>query len=407
MVKVAGTVPWMSLPRPRTRRPRRAALLCVLTLALVTEACDRGSEPPAEPLRGVSVRQRSPDAISDTSVEAIAHPELAFVSAMVPWNLLEPQDQAFDWTQLDADVADARERDYGIILRIMAGRLSPAWLAADGMTTVELLGTDPNAFDYCDAISVPVPWDTVLEAQYRELLEGLAGWMGEPDGADGTKGDHVYLVPIAMPSILGSEMQIGFGPDVACPEGTDGASSNLAATNRERWTALGNVLDLRAKTEAAWQAAIDIHVETLPDSVPSVIAYGRIFGDDLAAAQHLAETNVPAHPSQLWSMFTNLQPELSADGSIAGPWAAWCPVCDEILTGALAAGGRVGLQLAATKGVDEADELMYAIDDAVERYDLHFLEVNPEIAEAFEGYLLTDPDSVQHRIQRGPIDQAS
>ena len=111
---------------------------------------------------------------------------------------------------------------------------------------------------------------------------------------------------------------------------------------------------------------------------------------------------MPAHPGQLWSMFTNLQPELSADGSIAGPWAAWCPVCDEILTGALAAGGRVGLQLAATEGVDEEDEIVYAIDDAVERYDLHFLEVNPEIAEAFEGYLLTDPDSVQDRIRAEP-----
>ncbi|MGZ8565956.1 MAG: beta-galactosidase [Actinomycetota bacterium] len=384
------------------RRGRTAAVVCFLAIATVAMACERGTDPPADPLRGVSVRQRSPDAISDTAVEAIAHPELAFVSAMVPWNLLEPQDQAFDWTQLDADVADARERDYGIILRIMAGRLSPAWLADEGMLTLELLGTDLNAFDYCDAISIPVPWDPVLQAQYQELLGAVAAWLDEPDGADGTKGDHVYLVPISMPSILGSEMQIGFGPDVVCPEGTDGAGSNLAAINRERWTALGSVLDLRDRTEAAWQAAIDIHLETLPEEVPSVIAYGGIFGDDLAAARHLAETNVPAHPGQLWSMFTNLQPELAPDGGIAGPWAAWCPVCDEILTGALAAGGRVGLQLAATEGVDEEDEIVYAIDDAVDRYDLHFLEVNPEIAEAFGGYLLTDPDSVQDRIRAEP-----
>ena len=91
------------------------------------------------------------------------------------------------------------------------------------MSTLELLGTDPNAFDYCDAISIPVPWDPVLQAQYQELLEAVAAWLDEPDGADGTKGDHVYLVPISMPSILGSEMQIGFGPDIVCPDETDGA----------------------------------------------------------------------------------------------------------------------------------------------------------------------------------------
>ena len=169
-----------------------------------------------------------------------------------------------------------------------------------------------------------------------------------------------------MPSVLGSEMQIGFGPGETCPEGTDGAGANLADTNRERWTALAPVEELRARAEEAWQRAIDLHVETLSE-VPSVVAYGGIFGDDLEAARRLAEENVTAHPELLWSMFTNLQPELGPDGVIVGPWSSWCPVCDGILTDALAAGGSVGLQLAATEGVDEGDELMYAIDEAVDR----------------------------------------
>ena len=326
------------------------------------------------------------------------HRALALVSAMVPWNLLEPQDQTFVWDQLDANIAHAREQGYRIILRIMAGRLSPAWLPSAGMATLEILGTDPNAFDYCQRVLVPVPWDPVLEEQYRELMEAVAAWMEGSDGGDGTKGDHVLAVPISMPSVLGSEMQIGFGPGDTCPEGTDGAGNDLADTNQERWTALAPVEELRTSAEEAWQRAIDLHVEIFTE-VPSVVAYGGIFGDDLEAAQRLAETNVPEHAEVLWSMFTNLQPELGPDGSIIGPWADWCPTCDEILTAALAAGGSVGLQLAATEGVDEADELMYAIDEAVDRYELRFLEVNPEIADAFEGYLLAEPDSVQDRIR--------
>ncbi|HEY7478095.1 MAG TPA: beta-galactosidase [Actinomycetota bacterium] len=384
------------VPSPLTRA---LAAAIALAAAVATVSCDRSAGSPPDTYAGVSVRQRSPDAISDTTVEFAQHPSLAIVSGMVPWNLLEPQDDAFDWTQLDANVADARDRDRRIILRIMAGRLSPQWLTAAGMASIEILGTDPNAFDFCQLIQVPLPWDPVLEAEYRELLAAVAEWMEEPDGDGGTKGDHVLAVPISMPSVLGSEMQIGFGQDLACPAGTEGAGLNLAGTNRERWTAVGSVADLRAWTEEAWRAAIAIHLDELPDEIPSVIAYGGIFGDSLSAAVHLAETEVPPETDRLWSMFTNLQPAVSANGTTEGPWADWCPVCDQILTGVRDVGGVVGLQLAATEGVDEADELMYAIDEAVPRYEPRFLEVNPEIAAAFEGYLLTDPDSVQERIR--------
>ena len=50
---------------------------------------------------------------------------------------------------MDANVADARRRGYRLVIRTMAGRASPRWLARGGAATLRLLGTDPNSADHC------------------------------------------------------------------------------------------------------------------------------------------------------------------------------------------------------------------------------------------------------------------
>jgi hypothetical protein len=349
------------------------------------------------PYTGVSVRQWSATATTDTSIDHDAHPELHLVSPMVPWRALEPSKGVFDFAELDRDVQDASANDYRLWIRVMAGRMVPDWLLTSGGQTLRVLGTDPNAPDYCDWIDVVVPWDQVLEAEYRQMMSAVGSWMRQSDGLGGTNADHVYLVPISMPTLLGSEMTIGFGQTVTCPAGTDGAGSSLWSTNAARWHTLGTNAQLQSWTEAAWRDAIAIHMQELPEQVHSLLTYGGVFGDAQAAALDLAQTEIGPNRDRLWSMYTNLQPQVT-NGSITGVWKDWCPACHNVMMAALSAGGQVGFQIANTSNVDAHAEMVTAVDDAIIRYAPRFLETSRERVDAETSYLLTGTNSVQQRL---------
>ena len=352
---------------------------------------------------GVSSRLQSTAStpITPSAGEHAAHPALASVSVMAPWRALEPQDQVFDWTQMNASVEDARVNGYDLILRVMAGRMVPGWLidpsAPASAASVRMLGTDQNAADYCNWIDVPVPWDPVLRAHYVELMHEIGRWLDEDDGAGGRKADHVRLVPISMPSALGTEMVIGYGGSVTCPDAKDGAGLNLAATNREAWDAVGSEANRRAWVEAAWRDAIAIHMQALPVDVPSVLAYGAVFGDAQAAALRIASSEVAAYPARLWSMYTNLQPQVRSDGTL-GPWRNWCSKCHEVISAAIASGGEVGFQTAAGSANSTLERYSAAADDALSTYGMRFLETQPANVDKYQGYLLTGDDPLQDRI---------
>jgi hypothetical protein len=318
---------------------------------------------------------------------------------MVPWDALEPQDDSFRWSTMDANVADARRRGYRLIVRIMAGRASPRWLAGAGAATLRLLGTDPNAADHCRWITTPVPWDEVLAAEYEELMGALRGWLERPDGSGDRNADHVYLVPVSMPSVLGSEMTIGYGSNEPCPPGTSGAGATLAATNRAAWDAVSSEAQRRRWIEAAWRRAIAIHMQQLPEATSSLIAYGALFGDGQAASLRIARNHVERYRPRLWSMYTNLQPSVRADGSL-GPWSERCRPCHRVILTAIRHGGFVGFQAAGAAVNDTTRNFRSAIEDALTRYEPSFLETGSQRVDRFELYLLTGDRALQARIAR-------
>ncbi len=280
--------------------------------------------------------------MTDTAAEHAEHPDLHLVSVMAAWQVLEPADQVFDWTQMDANAESARAGGYRLILRIMAGRAAPGWLQAAGAEQLPLLGTDPNADDYCDHVTATLPWDPVLAEQYRQLMHELGQWLDQPDGAGGRKGDHIYLIPVSMPTYLGTEMVIGYGASVTCPgrdRGRRPEPQNLESRSVERGVDGGGAA---ARTEQAWRDAIDIHMTELPVQNDSVIAYGHLFLDGQAAALRLATEKVAQYPNRLWSMYTNLQPLVRPDGTL-GPWREWCPICHQTILAAIQGGWDRGL----------------------------------------------------------------
>jgi hypothetical protein len=373
-----------------------AAAVVGIAVAGLAPAGSASAAPPSAPL-GVSVRLNSFGQVTPTAPEHAAHPDLGLISAMATWASLEPANGEFDWTTMDANVEDARTGGYLILLRVMAGRLSPDWLAAEDVQTVRLLGTDINSVDYCSWLDVPVPWDPVLEQRYTELMHALGLWLQEPDGAGGTKGDHVFAISVAMPSFQGTEMNWSYGDNTTCPADTPGAGSNLLTTNRSAWNAISTEAERRAATEQAWKDAIDIHMQELPADVDSMIAYGALFGDQQAAALRIAREKVPQYPGRLWSMYTNLQPEVRADGSL-GTYRGWCPLCHDVMMAVTGAHGLLGFQTASVRINDTPAKFHAAVEDGLATYGMRFLETQPDnVADSYP-YLATDPDNVQARI---------
>ena len=105
--------------------------------------------------------------------EKTQHPQLPIVSVMLFWNRVEPSAGVFDWGNLDASLADARDRGYRLIVRLMCGADAPSWMASDPdhpVAFLDLLSTDSSYVRHPGEIFVPVQWDTDLAWQYAKPI---------------------------------------------------------------------------------------------------------------------------------------------------------------------------------------------------------------------------------------------
>ncbi|MDX6591717.1 MAG: hypothetical protein QOJ13_913 [Gaiellales bacterium] len=337
------------------------------------------------------------------------HPKLEIIALMLRWKAIQPSPGTTDWGNLDASLDHARANGYKLILRIMAGADAPAWIANDAAHPVEmldLLSTEPTNPRYKGEMFVPVPWDPDLQFHYRNLMAELNTHLAQSNGAGGTWADQVEFVPIAMPTMLGTEMQIGYGSGsyTGVYKGLQG-TYNRATVNRAEWdahapsgaTTAEKQQANRNAIEAAWHAAIDLQTTTL-SSVPSAVAYGALLGDQYAAAQRIAGSEVSPGRTQLWSMTTNLQPKERADGTL-GPWSEWSPPAALTIRIALQNGGIVGFQSPGAGIIDSSAKVQAMVDDGIDNYNMRFLETASETIDAYDPILISNPGSAQARLQ--------
>jgi len=353
---------------------------------------------------GVSSRQ-----VSDDSTAAYtAHPQLAVISVMLRWFQVQPDANTYNWGNLDNDLADARQHGYKVVIRVMCGGDAPSWLANDPthpVSFLDLISTDPTNDRWPGEMFVPVPWDPNLAWHYGNLMAALNAHLSQPDGAGGTLADHVEFVPIAMPTVLGTEMQVGYGSGTytGMYKGVFG-TYDRAATNQAEWlaharagtTAADKLQSNRNDIEAAWHTAIQVQLQNLT-VVPSAIAYGSLFNDGYVAAQRIAASEVAARGNRLWSMTTNLQPKVNSDGSL-GPYSQWSAAAAQTLQVALQNGGVVGFQTAGNGILNTAAKVREVIADGVSNYNMRFLETSPEVVDAYPDLLLTNSDSAQNQL---------
>ena len=347
--------------------------------------------------------------IDTSAAEKTQYPALRIISVMLFWNQVETASGVFNWSNLDASLADARDRGYRLIVRIMCGADAPTWMANDPnhpVSYLDLLSNEPKNSRHPGEMRVPLPWDPNLAWHYGNLMSALNTHLSSPDGAGGSWADHVEFVPVAMPTVIGTEMQTGYGGGkyTGTYKGVRG-TYDRGVVNRAEWnahavsgaTSADRELSNRSSLEAAWHDAIAIQMAQLT-TVPSVVAYGPLLNDGYAAAQRLVAAEVARYGDQLWSMTTNLQPKMRANGTL-GPYSEWSPAASQTITIALQQGGVVGFQTAGKGGVNTAAQLREVIDDGIGNYNMRFLETPTETLHLFPGPLLTDVDSAQARLQ--------
>jgi hypothetical protein len=360
--------------------------------------------PPVDAYSGVAARLGNDYSVAMKT----KYPSLKLVSVELHWDTFEPAEGVFEWGRLDESLRDARDRGYKLILRVLCGFRAPAWIYRDAdnpVTPVDAIPTD-DGWPLKTGIRIPLPWDADLAVHYRGMIEALQAKLEQADGAGGTWADHVLFAPVAMPTIMGSEMPIGFGHGAWT--GTFGGVTKTwprAETNRGVWlrhapsgaTDAERIKAIQTAMRDAWVRAIDVQMDALT-SVPSAVSFGFLFADGYAGAQWIAEHVVPRHGGRLWAMTTNLQPKLRPGGAL-GPWSEWCTVCDRAIRTAQAGGATIGFQTERGVVNNSASRIRFAVDDALARYRIRFLETVGPIINLDQPYFLGAGEaSVQNRL---------
>jgi len=355
---------------------------------------------------GVSARLST----SSTSTADGNFPTIKLLSPFFRWADLEPQLGSFSWSALDADIARARASGNRLIVRLSCGADAPAWLygstSSGGRpaTPLGLISTDPGSIS--GEITVPAPWDGDLLYHYGNLIQALQSHLRQFGDSTQTwrLADYVYFVSVSMPTEVGSEMPLGFGQGTytGTYNGSYGAW-NVHDANQAEWfshaqgsTSSDKLSWLQAQIGQAWKNAVDVHMQRLT-AIPSAVAYGGLLGDGMTAARWIASNDVPAYPTRLWSMTTNLQPNVRSDGSL-GPYSEWSSAFSGAVKLALQNGGVVGFQAAGPKILTDCNRMAYSLDDGMQNYGMRFYEAAPSQISTCSSLLLSGGNNLQSRL---------
>src|ERR1039457_6678154 len=91
------------------------------------------------------------------NLEALRNPFMSAVAIQVNWRDLEPVQDKFDWSRLDALFA-AAESNKWVTLEIAAGFFSPAWALQGAQTDTFEIQYGPG---HGTSTPLPMPWDRV------------------------------------------------------------------------------------------------------------------------------------------------------------------------------------------------------------------------------------------------------
>ena len=138
-------------------------------------------------------------AVSSQLSSSLRDPRVKGAVFYVPWKQIEPADGVFEWTKLDAEVAQVSKVKKTFKLDLQAGVLTPAWVYAEGAQTFQFVWSPlqlgpPTYPSLCETVSMPLPWDPIYEAKFIAAIAALGVHFSQNSALVGLKLTGVSFV---------------------------------------------------------------------------------------------------------------------------------------------------------------------------------------------------------------------
>ncbi|OFW87343.1 MAG: hypothetical protein A3B66_08235 [Alphaproteobacteria bacterium RIFCSPHIGHO2_02_FULL_46_13] len=122
------------------------------------------------------------------------------IAVRTSWDLLEPQDNRYDWSSIDKPLSIAAEKNKKVTLHIIASSYSspPSWLKRQGVKFYNEI----NPFHAKRSVKEQaVPWDVTYIKKWEEFLQALASHL-RTSGFDKTLSRISIAVPVPEMSLI-------------------------------------------------------------------------------------------------------------------------------------------------------------------------------------------------------------
>lgn len=98
------------------------------------------------------------------------------------WDDLEPGRNVHDWSRVDSDIAAARANGKRVSLSVTAGVRTPGWVFTSGARAFPFIWDKPwGGMRKCSQVKLPIPWDPVFLASWRDFVRDLGRRYGSND----------------------------------------------------------------------------------------------------------------------------------------------------------------------------------------------------------------------------------
>jgi hypothetical protein len=177
-----------------------------------------------------AIGQRIPKAV-------LTNPNVDGIAIRAGWGEVEPRDGVFNWSGVDALIAQVAPYNKKVSINVLAGWKTPSWIYTERAQGFEFVWDKPWGPAYCTIVTTPVPWDPVFLAKWQDFITALGAKYGSNSAVT-----HVKLTGI------GYETGATVLPSNAAANPINGGQC-VSYNDAQNWLAIGYT---RVRLENAW-----------------------------------------------------------------------------------------------------------------------------------------------------------
>lgn len=105
------------------------------------------------------------------SDSVVSNPYIDGLAIRTRWNLLEPVENQYDWSFLDAAISQAKSHGKMVSLSVTAGVNTPDWVYQYGVKTFKFIDSQSYRKNtFCTEVAIPVPYDPIYLEKWKKFV---------------------------------------------------------------------------------------------------------------------------------------------------------------------------------------------------------------------------------------------